>query len=337
MTALQPAVQACKDLELKAIFSRTKSGAEKLASKHSSPVDIYSEDSGAGNAYFDLLFREDIQAFIIALPITLQPKYIKAALGVGKHVLSEKPVAEDIGKAEDLITFYEDNRRLEVNSATWSVAENFRFVNTFLTAREEIKKLGKITHFRTKVTANVKQGGKYFETTWRKTPEYQGGFLLDGGVHFTAGTRLLLGEENKPESLCAFTQLIQKHLPPVDTVNSIWKCKSGISGTFTASFGTTLSGDDYTVACEKGSVSVQRDLVIAREGEESEKKEKRLELVDKSGGVAPEVAAWAAGLVKGEPNPEQSPRKALADLELLEGMLKSGEKGGERVTLTRQI
>ena len=258
-------------------------------------------------------------------------------MGVGKHVLSEKPVAENIEKAEDLIQFYEDNRRLEVNDATWSVAENFRFLNTFEKAREEIGKLGKVTNFRVKVAANVKQGGKYFETEWRKTPQYQGGFLLDGGVHFTAGTRLLLGEENKPESLCAFSQLIQKHLPPVDTVNSIWKCKSGVTGTVTISFGTTLSGDEYSIACEKGSVHVSRDLVVVKQGEENEGKEERFELVDKSAGVTPEVAAWAEGIQKKQANPEQNPRKALADLELLEAMLKSGEKDGERIKLTRQV
>lgn len=246
-------------------------------------------------------------------------------------------MAENIEKAEDLIQFYEDNRRLEVNDATWSVAENFRFLNTFEKAREEIGKLGKVTNFRVKVAANVKKGGKYFETEWRKTPQYQGGFLLDGGVHFTAGTRLLLGEENKPESLCAFSQLIQKHLPPVDTVNSIWKCKSGVTGTVTISFGTTFSGDEYSIACEKGSVHVSRDLVVVKQGEENEGREERFELVDKSAGVAPELAAWAEGMQKKQANPEQNPRKALADLELLEAMLKSGEKDGERIKLTRQV
>lgn len=305
-----------------------------MAAKHPSKIDIYSDDS-LPRAYYDLLFREDIQAFIIALPISLQPKYVKAALGVGKHVLSEKPVAGTIAAAEDLIQFYEDNRRLNVNQATWAVAENFRFLSTFVKAQEEVAKLGKVSNFRVKVSQCVK-GGKYFETEWRKNPTHQGGFLLDGGVHFTAGTRMLLGED-KPVALHAFTQLIQPHLPPVDTVNSIWKCKSGISGTVTISFGTAMSGDEYSFACEKGTVTVQRDLVIVREGEEKDGKETRYDLVDKSGGVTPEVKAWAEALTNGKENEMQSPRRALADLELLEAMLKSGEKDGEKVLLTRQV
>lgn len=103
------------------------------------------------------------------------------------------------------------------------------------------------------------------------------------------------------------------------------------------SFGTSLSGDEYTIACQNGSVSVSRDKVVVREGEESEGKETVHTLVDTSGGVTAEVAAWAEGIQAGTPNPEQSPEMALADLELLEGMLVSGERDGERVALTRQV
>jgi len=156
-------------------------------------------------------------------------------------------------------------------------------------------------------------------------------------VHFTAGTRLLLGPENAPVSLSAYSCLLQSHLPPVDTVNSIWKTKTGVSGTVTISFGTTLSGDEYTIACENGSLSVSRDKVIVREGEEREGRETVHELKDSSAGVTPEVAAWAKGIQAGKPNPEQAPEKALADLELLEGMLRSGERDGERIVLTRQV
>lgn len=82
------------------------------------------------------------------------------------------------------------------------------------------------------------------ETAWRKTPHYQGGFLLDGGVHYVAATRRLLGSD-KPVAISAYTTLLQKHLPPVDTVNAIWKTESGASGTFSVSFGTTFKGRKY--------------------------------------------------------------------------------------------
>jgi len=163
--------------------------------------------------------------------------------------------------------------------------------------------------------------------------------LLDGGVHFVAGTRLLLGESAKPTSLTAYTTLLQEHLPPVDTVNSVWHTKSGISGTFSVSFGTTLSGSEYTVACERGSVTIVQTKVIVREGEESEGKfwERDFKSEGEKNGVKEEVAAWAASIADGKPDPRQSPEQALADLEILELMLKSGEQQGQVQTLKYQI
>lgn len=170
----------------------------------------------------------------------------------------------------------------------------------------------------------------WIETSWRKKPEYQGGFLLDGGVHFTAATRMLLGESAKPTSLTAYTHLIQEHLPPVDTVDAIWQTKSGVSGTFSVSFGTTLSGSAYTVACEKGTVTVNRGKVTVTlvDGESTE-----TDFSEEGSGVKQEVKAWAQSLVDGKPLETQSPEEALIDLELLEKMLRSGEQDGKAQTL----
>jgi len=251
--------------------------------------------------------------------------------------LSEKPIAADIQRAEQLIA-YSKSEKVK-GGATWGVAENFRFLDSFEYGRKEVEKLGRILGFRIKMFANVKKGGKYFETPWRKKPEYQGGFLLDGGVHFVAGTRALLGDDYAT-ALTAYSTLLQEHLPPVDTVNSVWQTKSGISGTFSVSFGTTLSGGEYTIACEKGSVTIIQDRVIVRQGEESEGKSTEVNFADNlhnaGSGVKPEVQAWAESIEAGRPNPKQAPEQALADLEILEKMLKSGEANGQPQTLKYQ-
>lgn len=178
---------------------------------------------------------------------------------------------------------------------------------------------------------------RILETAWRKKPEYQGGSLLDGGVHFVAGTRLLLGEEARPTALTAYTTLLQEHLPPVDTVNSVWRTKSGIAGTFSVSFGTTLSGSEYTIACEKGSVTIVGSKVIVRQGEEKEGNVSETEFKDEGSGVKQEVKAWAESIISKEANPKQSPEQALADLEILEKMLRSGEEQGKGESLEYQI
>ena len=156
---LQPAIQASKDLELKAVYSRSLKSAKSLETDESK-VDLYSDDSGPDKSLDDLLARSDIHAAIIALPIKNQPEYIRKALLAGKHVLSEKPIAENVKDAEELIRWYRSNSD---KKATWSIAENFRYLNSFDHAREAINGKGRLLNFRCRVQ-NMVEGGKYFET-----------------------------------------------------------------------------------------------------------------------------------------------------------------------------
>lgn len=78
----------------------------------------------------------------------------------GKHVLSEKPIAGDVKRAEQLIHFYRSDK--VKNGATWAVAENFRFLDSFGFGRQEVEKLGRVLGFRIKQAGCVKKGGKYF-------------------------------------------------------------------------------------------------------------------------------------------------------------------------------
>jgi predicted dehydrogenase len=107
------------------VYSRSRKSAESLGAD----TELYSDDSGAGKTYHDLLLRPDVDAVIIALPILSQPEYIEAALAAGKHVLSEKPIAGDLKAAKHLIQYYKSDR--VKGGATWGVAENYRFLDSF--------------------------------------------------------------------------------------------------------------------------------------------------------------------------------------------------------------
>lgn len=163
---------------------------------------------------------------------------------------------------------------------------------------------------------------------WRKVPSYQGGFLLDGGIHYVAGLRFMLGKGNPLVSVAANTAQLQKHLPPVDTIEATAKAKNGAIGTISMSFGTTAKGSEWTVACDDGFVSLSRNKVTIDT--------ETVEIEDERSGVPPEVRKWGEALVAGRVNEAQSPEEALADLEVLEALLRSGEQDSKVITLHRQ-
>lgn len=96
---------------MEAVWSRSESSSTKAAEAWKSltgkEIAKYSE---AGYDNLDkLLSREDIGAVIIALPILSQPDIITKALKAGKHVLSEKPVSQDITSATKMLKDYQKN------------------------------------------------------------------------------------------------------------------------------------------------------------------------------------------------------------------------------------
>ena len=106
------------------------------------------------------LYLRDTTLTLLSLPIPNQPEYIRRALSAGKHVLSEKPIAENLEDAQELMRWYHENH--DCKRVTWSVAESFRYLNSFDYAREQVHRAGRLLGFRVKVYSMVKPGGKYF-------------------------------------------------------------------------------------------------------------------------------------------------------------------------------
>ncbi|KAI1361646.1 NAD(P)-binding protein [Xylaria arbuscula] len=331
-----PAALACPLVAVKAVWSRSLKSAEgtaKLLADAGTPVEVYSTESGPNKSYDDLLKRDDIVGVMLGLPIVDQPSYIEKALAAGKHVLAEKPIAKDLDTALKLVEYYK--KVSKETQATLAIAENFRFMKGWSYAAEEVKKLGRVTGFVVRLNMMMQTDNKYYQTSWRTTPQYQGGFLLDGGVHFTAALRLLLGKDNSVASVIALTSQIAEHLPPKDTINAILQTKSGVVGSFIQSAGTTMQANDFHIACENGYVKAGGDKAVTVRGIGAEAKEEE-KTFERSSGVKEEVHAWAEAMASGVPNAEQTPELALGDLELVEKMLTSGDQDGARQLLKHQ-
>ncbi|KAK1828007.1 hypothetical protein QBC39DRAFT_360153 [Podospora conica] len=325
-----PAIESNPAFSLKAIYSRSQTSASALASHATATTapDVYydtpSIPSTEDKSLAALLARADIHAVVIALPILAQPAVIRRAIEAGKHVLSEKPVAGDLEAARELVGWYEG--LAAGGRPVWAVAENYRFIPSLGYAKDEVERVGGgLTTYSMWRNGMVRRGDKYFETGWRKVPEYQGGFLLDGGVHFVAALRMLLaGAGHEIRRVAAFSGLLEEHLVPVDTVSAVAVTGGGRSGTIHMSFGTEFkSGFEIEVVTTEGRVVWTPTRVrTVKRGEEEVVKE-----FEYSTGVKEEAVAFGEAVERGEVEGRQSPREALKDLEILQRLLESGEGG----------
>jgi predicted dehydrogenase len=165
----------------------------------------------------------------------------------------------------------------------------------------------------------------------RQVPDYQGGFLLDGGVHFVAGLRHMLASGKEQITLlAAFTSLLQKKLAPVDTVHATMKLTNGNNGTFNVSFGCEFkSGFEIQVVTDKGAVTVTPTDVTTTTKNSSGEKEDKVEKFEYSSGVKPEILSFAQSIEAGKGDERATPQQALMDLRILQSLLESGEDNGQ--------
>ncbi|KAL2256294.1 hypothetical protein VTK26DRAFT_1888 [Humicola hyalothermophila] len=335
-----PAILAVPSLTLKAIYSRSRQSAEALAASLPDPssVDLYYDvPAEPGRSLADLLRRgrDDVAAVDVALPITRQPGVVRAALAAGKHVLSEKPVAGDVEGARALLEWYAQRHPAgeageEAARPLWAVAENWRFMESLLYAAERVREVGgRVVTFRLERYGFMSADNKYFNTEWRKVPQYQGGFLLDGGVHFVAGLRHLLaaaGQEIK--QLTGFTTLLDERLIPADTIHAVALTQDGKAGNITITFGTEFkSSMDIEIVTTNGRVvwTPTEVKTVVRQADGTEKTETKQFAY--SSGVKAEVEEFARAVERGELDGRQTPEEALKDLEILQRLLESGAAG----------
>ncbi|KAI7977477.1 hypothetical protein EIK77_007099 [Talaromyces pinophilus] len=318
------------DANLKAVYSRSKSSASSLLAAAgelgfaTAEIDLYSEDSDTGlNA---LLARSDIRAVVIVLPITVQPAIIRRCLAAGKHVLAEKPIAKDVATSRQLIADYQAN--FAPKNLILSIAEQFRYMEPHELARKWIvhdQAIGALTQVHLRVWRNIKPGGKYIETAWRKVPEYQGGFVLDGGVHHIALLRYLSGQEVVETR--GFSRQVMPHLPPTDTVNAAILLSGGATGTLSISFAASASATELQLLGATGSLlfttgTNNETTLTLKSLDGTVVKEETL----KSHGVDREIQAFLDAVKTGHAEGRAGVIEALNDVAVVESICSEGGK-----------
>ncbi|CRK27054.1 hypothetical protein HYQ45_009977 [Verticillium longisporum] len=320
-----PAIRDSPSLTLRAVYSRSEKTAAAVSAEVEPRPDIYYDSPDKEKSSLDdLLSRADIFAVIICLPIPVQAGIVRRALAAGKHVLSEKPIARDVATASALIAWHVSRPGTPV----WAVAENFRFNESLQYAADRLRDIGgRLVTFRLAFYTCIKKDNKYYQTEWRRTPDFQGGFLLDAAVHFIASLRLLLcATGDTINRVMAASALLQEHLVPVDTIHAVALTESGRSGTISLSYGIEPRSDlEIVIITTRGSVTwtpvkVQVTTVTGLVNEVKEF------IYDNA--VRAEIEAFCRSLPSGVPDQLQTPLEALEDLKILQALLESGELSG---------
>jgi predicted dehydrogenase len=266
---------------LKAVYSKSENSAKQVATAAvdalhlNAPPDVYHDGDTSANLDA-LLARDDISSVIVVLPITLQPSVILKAWkagralsiprflilfaqdNIGKHVLSEKPVAKDVASGLELIDTY--NKEFKPKGIIWRIAENFEAEPGYRAAAKAIQdgKIGKISTFTASVNNYIDQTSKWYNTPWRTIPEYQGGFLLDGGVHTVAALRLILPE--RMTALSGFASLNKDYLAPHDSITATVKAGNHSHGIFYMTFAHPTqkkpNADGFSFIGDKGFITI---------------------------------------------------------------------------------
>lgn len=310
-TTHMPALKSLSDqFEIAAIFSRTEERAASLAEQAGNAPDIYTDLDA-------LLARGDIEAVDVLLPIEQLPMGVERALAAGKHVISEKPIATDVKTGRELLAAHDSHP-----NQVWMVAENWRYEAAFIAAASLMARsaIGAPLICFWTVHIAMTPDNRYYQTPWRRSGTFPGGFLLDIGVHHAATMRLVMGQEITRVS--AFTRQMRPDLPPADTLSAALAFENGVIGSYAVSFAAGVPFPTYlTIVGDKGVLRADRDFLELTVNGTAE----RLPLAkDKS--INEELKAFAAAIRSGEPH-RNTPREALQDVAVVEAMLRSAETG----------
>jgi xylose dehydrogenase (NAD/NADP) len=173
--AVLPAIAASRNGKVSALASRSVERARAMLEPYSDAVICDSYDA--------VLRRDDVDAVYIPLVNSLHREWTVRALGAGKHVLCEKPLAMNATEAEDMASAAERANRLLMEAFMYRFAPRVR---EFVEANRKPLHVDVSFGFRLENSEN-----------FRLNAALGGGALLDVGCYTVSLSHWLLGEPDE--------------------------------------------------------------------------------------------------------------------------------------------
>jgi predicted dehydrogenase len=237
---LLPAFAKCEKAAVTAFVSGRREKAETLAKRYNVDTKhIYNYDT------FDSLANDPtIDVVYIVLPNSMHAEYTIRALKAGKHVLCEKPMANNVKDCEAMIAAAKAaNRKLMIGYRVRYEPFNQAMIKM---CRDQDYGVTKVIQAESGFSiGDPKQ--------WRlRKPMAGGGSLMDIGIYSLNAARYLSGEEPTEAQAMTFTTPNDVRFTEVEeTVLFQLRFPSGILANCVSSYGTNLGR--FRVFASKGS------------------------------------------------------------------------------------
>ncbi|MEZ4729310.1 MAG: Gfo/Idh/MocA family oxidoreductase [Caldilineaceae bacterium] len=231
--------------EIVAVYSRTAATAQAFAAAIGPTVQVYTNLDA-------LLLAPDIDAVDIVLPIPVMPPIVTQALASGKHVISEKPLAPNVATCRQLLAAYQRQGQV------WMVAENWRYESAYVKAAALVKSgaIGKPLTCQLALYLPMLPGSKYFESRWRRSSEFTGGTLMDGGVHHISVLRMIVGEIVTVQAVATRASTV---FATNDTLSATLAFANGALGSYLVTYAVGAPwAANLDVVGDRGALRVQR-------------------------------------------------------------------------------
>src|SRR3954453_16600972 len=221
-----PAFAKCEKSKVVALVSGHPAKAQKLALRYGvSPKNIYNYEN-----YDSMKDNPDVDVIYIVLPNGMHAEYAVRGFGAGKHVLSEKPMANTPAECQQMIDAAKKaNRKLMVAYRCRYEPYNQEAIRI---ARQQ--ELGPIQVILADHGFNIGDPNQ-----WRLNKTLAGGgSLMDIGIYSLNAARYLTGEEPTEINAMMYTTPGDVRFKEVEeNINFQLRFPSGVLATCTSSYG----------------------------------------------------------------------------------------------------
>lgn len=269
------AISEIENAELKGVYSRTKSKADKIADQFSAIAYASLEE---------LLQNKEIDIVCICTPSGIHLEPALKCIAAGKHCLIEKPLEITIERCDKII-----DAAIEAG-----VKIGVIFQSRFHEAEQNLKKAVVEGRFGDLVVGDAyikwyRSPEYYASTKWRGTRQFDGGgALMNQGIHSVDLLQWFMGPIASVQAIS--TRAKHKNIEVEDTVVAIVQFANGALGTIEAST-AVFPGSQRRVEVRgtEGSAVLEGDGIIEwefRVGKEEDKQINHPRKAEQSGGAS---------------------------------------------------